>query len=86
MNEEVEISSACQNKIFIPSKEKTLYSVQNYVAKALVIISQMTDAVLSDADARENGTSLNHKKVIQMGIHVTTLLSHIQADVTTTQK
>ena len=40
----------------------------------------MTDAVVSDADARENGTSLNHKKVIQMGIHVTTLLSHIQAE------
>ena len=80
MNEEVEISSACQNKIFIPSKEKTLYSVQNYVAKALVIISQMTDAVLSDADARENGTSLNHKKVIQMVIHATIFLSHVQAE------
>ena len=45
MNEEVEITSAYQNnERFITSKEKTLYSVQNYVAKALAIISQMTDA------------------------------------------
>ena len=81
MNEEVEITSAYQNnERFITTKEKSLYSVQNYVAKALAIISQMTDAVLNDADARENGTSLNHKKVIQMGIHATTLLSHVQAD------
>ena len=50
------------------------------MAKALAITSQMTDAVLNDADARENGTSPNHKKVIQMGIHATTLLSHIQAE------
>ena len=81
MNEEVEITYAYQNnERFITTKEKALYSLQNYVAKASVIISQMTDAVVSDADARENGTSLNHKKVIQMGIHVTTLLSHIQAE------
>ena len=47
----------------------------------------MADAVLSDADAKENGTSLNHKKmgihathVIQMGIHAITLLSHVQAE------
>ena len=49
------------------------------MAKALAIISQLTDAVLNDADTRENGTSLNHKKVIKMGIHATTLLSHFQA-------
>ena len=55
------------------------------MAKALELISQMTDAVLSDADARENGTILNHKKVIQMGIHTTTLLSQVQ-DVTKMQK
>ena len=80
MNEEVEITSAYQsNERFITTKEKSLYSVQNYVAKALAIISQMTDAVLNDADTRENGTSLNHKKVIKMGIHATTLLSHVQA-------
>ena len=81
MNEELEITSAYQNnERFITIKEKTLHSVQNYVAKALAIVSQMTDAVLSDADARENGTSLNHKKVIQMGIHATILLSHVQAE------
>ena len=51
------------------------------MAKALELISQMTDAVLSDADARENGTILNHKKVIQ----TTTLLSQVQ-DVTKMQK
>ena len=49
------------------------------MAKALAITSQLTDAVLNDADARENGTSLNYKKVIQMGIHATALLSHVQA-------
>ena len=75
MNEEVEITSACQDERFITSKEKCLYSFQNYVAKALAIISQMTNAVLNDADARENGTSLNHKKIIQMD-----LLSHVKAD------
>ena len=68
------------NERFITTKEKSLYSVQNYVAKALAIISQMTDVVLNDTDARENGTSLNHKKVIRMGIHGPSLLSHVQAD------
>ena len=81
MNEEVEITSAYQNnERFITTKEKSLYSVQKYVAKALAIISQLTDAVLNDADTRENGTSLNHKKVTQMGIHATTLLGHVQAE------
>ena len=81
MNEEVEVTSAYQNnERLITTKEKSLYSLQNYVAKALAIISQMTDAVLNDADAKEKETSLNHKKVIQMGIHATTLLSHVQAD------
>ena len=81
MNEEVEITSAYQNnERFITSKEKALHSVRNYKTKALaIIISQMTDAVLNDGDSRENGTSLNHKKVIQMRIHATTLLSHVQA-------
>ena len=69
-----------KNKRFITYKEKSLYSFQNYVAKSLAIISQMTNAVLNDADARENGTSLNHKKIIQMGIHATTLLSHVKVD------
>ena len=69
-----------KNKRFITYKEKSLYSFQNYVAKSLAIISQMTNVVLNDADARENGTSLNHKKIIQMGIHATTLLSHVKAD------
>ena len=82
MNEEVEITSAYQNnERLITSKEKALYAVPNYVPKALVIILQMTDAVLSDADARERGTSLNHKKVIQMGIHAITLLSNVQAEI-----
>ena len=81
MNEEVEITSAYQNnERFISTKEKSLYAVQNYVAKPLAIISQIRDAVLSDADARESGTSLNHKKVIQMRIHATIPLSHVQAD------
>ena len=81
MNEEVEITSTYQNnERFISTKEKSLYAVQNYVAKPLAIISQMRDAVLSDADARESGTSLNHKKVIQMRIHATIPLSHVQAD------
>ena len=45
MNEDVEITSAYQNnERFITSKKTTLYSVQNYVAKALAIVSQMTDA------------------------------------------
>ena len=66
-NEEVEITSAYQsNERFITAKEKSLYSVQNYVAKALAIISQMRDAVLNDADARKNGTSLNNKNVNQI--------------------
>ena len=47
MNEEVEITSAYQNnERFISTKEKSLYAVQNYVAKPLAIISQMRDAVL----------------------------------------
>ena len=40
----------------------------------------MTDTALNDVHSRENGTSLNHKNVIQMGIHATTLLSHVQAE------
>ena len=83
VNEEVEITSAYQNnERFITSKEKALYFVRNYVAKALLIRLQMTDAVLNDADAREKETSLNHENVIQMEIHTTTLLSHLQAEIT----
>ena len=83
VNEEVEITSAYQNnERFITSKEKALYFVRNYAAKALLIRLQMTDAVLNDADAREKETSLNHENVIQMEIHTTTLLSHLQAEVT----
>ena len=83
INEEVEITSAYQNnERFITSKEKALYFVQNYVAKALSIRLQTTDGVLNDADARKKETSLNHEYVIQMEIHTTTLLSHLQAEIT----
>ena len=57
---------------------KKLYTLFNYVAKTLATISQMCDTVLNDADTRGNGTSLNHKNVIHMGIHATTLFSHVQ--------
>ena len=80
MNKEIEITSAYQNnKRFITTKEKSLFSVQNYVKKALAKISQITNAVLNDTEARENGTSMNHKKV-QTRIHATTLLNHVQAE------
>ena len=52
------------------------------MAKALSIRLQMTHAVLNDADAREKKNSLNHENVIQMEIHTTTLLSHLQAEIT----
>ena len=57
---------------------KKLYTLFNYVAKTLATISQMCATVLNDADTRGNGTSLNHKNVIHMGIHATTLFSHVQ--------
>ena len=79
----MEITSAYQNnERFITSKEKALYFVQNYVAKALSIRLQTTDGVLNDADAREKETSMNHENVIQMEIHTTTFLSHLQAEIT----
>ena len=59
-NDEVDITSTYQNnERFITSKEKCL----NYASEALVIISQMTDVVPIDVDARANGTSLNHIKI-----------------------
>ena len=60
LNKEIELTTTGyqNNDHFVCSKEKSLYSSQNYLAKSIAIISKIADDVLADTD---KGSTLNHK-------------------------
>lgn len=84
LNREIEITSGFQNNDqFVSSKEKSLYSSQNYLAKAMAIIAKIGDDILADSDS---GNTINHKDVLQKCIHAITLVGHVQAEHTRKRK
>ena len=85
LNREIELTKGfTNNDRYVNSKEKSLYATQNYVAKAITITSKMADEILGDTDC--DGSTLNHKDILQKCIHVVTLLGHVQAELTQKRK
>ena len=67
------------------NNEKSLYSSQNYVIKAISILSDMTNSILKTSDA-DTGGSLDHVSLVKSCLNTITLLSHILADFTRKRK
>ena len=67
------------------NNEQTLYSNQNYVIKAISVLSNMTNLILKASDA-DNGGSLDHVNLVKLCLKTTTLLSHISAEFTRKRK
>ena len=63
------------------NNEKSLYSSQNYVIKAISILSNMTNSILK-ASGSDNGGSLDHVSLVKSCLNTVTLLSHISAEFT----
>ena len=86
INPEIESSQQYQsNTSFVMNNEKSLYSSQNYVIKAISILSNMTNSILKVSDA-DNGGSLHHVSLVKSCLNTITLLSHISAEFTIKRK
>ena len=67
------------------NNEKSLYTSQNYVIKAISILSDMANSILKTSDA-DTGGSLDHVSLVKSCLNTITLLSHILADFTRKRK
>ena len=65
--------------------KKSLYSSQNYVIRAILILSDMTNSNLKALDA-DSGGSLGHVSLVKSCLNTITLLSHISAEFTRKRK
>ena len=77
INQEIESSQQYQSDepSFVMNNKKSLYSSQNYVIKAISILSNMTNSVLKASDD-DNGGSLDHVSLVKSCVNTMTLLSH----------
>ena len=86
INPEIESSQQYQsNTSFVMNNEKSLYSSQNYVTKAIPKLSNMTKSILKASDA-DNGGSLDHVSLVKSSLNTITLLSHISGEFTRKRK
>ena len=60
------------------NNEKILYSSQNFVIKAISILSNVTNLTSKTSDA-DNGGALDHVKVVRPCLNTITLVSYISA-------
>ena len=67
------------------NNEKRLNSSQNYVIKAISILSNMPNSILKASDA-DNSGSLDHVNLVKLCLNTITLLSNISADFTRKRK
>ena len=86
INPEIESSQQYQNNTsFVMNNEKSLYSSQNYVIKAISILSNMTNPILKTSDA-DNSGSMDHVSLVKSYLNTIILLSHISAEFTRKRK
>ena len=67
------------------NNEKSLYSSQNYVIKAISILSNMANSIVKASDA-DNGGSLDRVSLVRSCLNTITHLSHISAEFTRKRK
>ena len=60
------------------NNEKSLYSSQNYVIKAISILSNMANSIVKASDA-DNGGSFDRVSLVRSCLNTITHLSHISA-------
>ena len=87
LNREIELNPGFQkNNKYVSSNEKAFYATQNYVGKSITIFSKIGEMILNDSDKSDTGSSLNYKDLLQMCVHGSTLLGHVQAELTQKRK
>ena len=86
INPEIESSQQYKsNTSFVMNKLKSLYLSQNYVIKAISILSNMANSILKASDT-DNGGSLHHLNLLKLCLNTITLLSHISEELTRKRK
>jgi len=87
LNKEIELNTGFQKNVkYVNSKEKALYATQNYVAKGITIFSKIGHMILEESDKCDTGSSFNYKELVQMCVHGSTLLGHVQAELSQKRK
>ena len=82
LNPEIDSSHKYQsNASFVMTNEKGLYSSHNFVIKAIAMLSEMANSILTASDA-DSGGSLDHVNLVKTCMNTITLLSHISAEFT----
>ena len=65
------------NTTFVMTNEKGLYSSQNFVIKAISIVSNMADSALASDD--DKGGFLDHVNLVKSRLSTIAFLSHVSA-------
>ena len=66
------------NTTFVMTNEKGLYSSQNFVIKAISIVSNMADSALASDD--DKGGFLDHVNLVKSHLSTIAFLSHVSAE------
>ena len=81
LNAEIEPCHQFQNNTyFFMTNEKSLYSSQNSVVKAITIISDIANSVLLASDNGPSGGPINHINIVKTCMNGITLLGHVSAE------
>ena len=81
LNPEIESFHQFQNNTsFVKSNEKKLYSSQNFVVKAITIMSDIANSVLLASDNSPSGGPINHVDMVKASMNGITLLDHVSAE------
>ena len=78
LNPDIESCHQFQNNTsFVMTNEKSLYSSQNFVVKAITIMSDIANSVLLASDNGPSGGTINHINIIKGCMNGITLLGHV---------
>ena len=81
LNPEIESCHLFQNNTsFVMTNEKSLYSSQNFVVKAITIMSDIANSVLLASDNGSSGGPINHINIVKACMNGITLLGHVSAE------
>ena len=81
LNPEIESCHKFQNSTsFVMTNEKSLYYSQNFVVKAITIMSDIVNSVLLASDNCPWGVPINHINIVKACMNGITLLSHFSAE------
>ena len=78
LNPEIESCHQFQNNAsIVMSNQKSLYSSQNFLVKAITIMSDIANSVLLASDSGPSGGPIDHVNIVKACMNEITLLGHV---------